>query len=141
MSLSIKVTQDFEACLALRHSVFVQEQGVPIEEERDALDATATHLLASDGDTPVGTARILFQGDTAKVGRVCVLPTARGTGLGADIIRATVSIARETPGITRVKLGAQIQALGFYEKLGFQALGPTYDDAGIDHRDMVLELA
>ncbi len=141
MSISITVTQDLEACLALRHSVFVQEQGVPIEEERDALDATATHLMARDGDTPVGTARILFQGDTAKVGRVCVLEHARGTGLGADIIRATVDIARETLGISRVKLGAQIHALGFYEKLGFQAFGPTYDDAGIDHRDMVLELA
>ena len=57
MSLTIDVTEDFEACLALRHTVFVQEQGVPIEEEQDALDATATHLLARDGDTPVGTAR------------------------------------------------------------------------------------
>ncbi len=141
MSTSIVVTHEFEACLALRHSVFVQEQGVPIEEEQDALDATATHLMARDGDTPVGTARIVFQNDTAKVGRVCVLERARGTGLGADLIRATVDIARETPGISRVKLGAQIQALGFYEKLGFQAFGPTYDDAGIDHRDMVLELA
>jgi predicted GNAT family N-acyltransferase len=74
------------------------------------------------------------------VGRVCVLQSARGTGLGADIIRATVAIARETPGIARVKLGAQTHALGFYEKLGFQAFGPVYDDAGIDHRDMVLEL-
>ena len=141
MSLTIDVTEDFEACLALRHTVFVQEQGVPIEEEQDALDATATHLLARDGDTPVGTARVLFQEGTAKVGRVCVLERARGTGLGADIIRATINIARETPGISHVKLGAQLQALGFYEKLGFRAFGPIYDDAGIDHRDMVLALA
>lgn len=141
MSISIDVTQDFDICLTLRHQVFVVEQGVPVEEEQDAADATATHLLARDGNVPLGTARILFQGDTAKVGRVCVLPVARGTGLGADIIRATIAIAGKTPGITRVKLGAQIQALGFYEKLGFQALGPIYDDAGIDHRDMVLELA
>lgn len=141
MSMTITVTQDFDTCLALRHTVFVEEQGVPVAEEQDALDAGATHLLAQDSGIPVGTARILFQGDIAKVGRVCVLERARGTGLGADIIRATVDIARKTPGIARVKLGAQIHALGFYQKLGFQAFGPIYDDAGIDHRDMVLELA
>jgi ElaA protein len=57
------------------------------------------------------------------------------------LINEAGAIARATPGITRAKLGAQIQALGFYEKLGFVAVGPVYDDAGIDHRDMVLELA
>ncbi|MFC4218330.1 GNAT family N-acetyltransferase [Pseudophaeobacter arcticus] len=140
MSIKITETRDLATCFALRHTVFVTEQGVPVEEEQDALDADATHLLAQDGNFPVGTARILFQGDVAKVGRVCVLQSARGTGLGADIIRAAIEIAQKTPGIARVKLGAQTHALGFYEKLGFQALGPVYDDAGIDHRDMVLEL-
>ncbi|MEP0155045.1 GNAT family N-acetyltransferase [Pseudophaeobacter sp.] len=141
MSITIAETRDFATCLALRHTVFVKEQGVPVAEEQDAFDAVATHLLAQDGSTPVGTARILFQGDVAKVGRVCVLQSARGTGLGADVIRAAIEIAQKTPGIARVKLGAQIHALGFYTKLGFQAFGPIYDDAGIDHRDMVLELA
>lgn len=141
MTITIQVTDDQEACFALRHAVFVIEQSVPVEEEQDALDSTATHLLATDAGAPVGAARILFQKDVAKVGRVCVLKSARGAGLGADIIRATIAISCKTPGISRVKLGAQIHALGFYEKLGFQAYGPVYDDAGIDHRDMVLELA
>ena len=119
----------------------MEEQGVPVEEEQDALDASATHLLARDGNRPVGAARILFNGDTAKVGRVCVVQTARGTGLGADLIRAAIAIAQETPGIVKVKLGAQTHALGFYEKLGFKSFGPVYLDAGIDHQDMVLELS
>lgn len=141
MSIEISVTQDVAACFALRHEVFVVEQGVPVEEEQDALDAGATHLLARDDGTPVGAARILFSTDTAKVGRVCVLKAARGTGLGADLIRAAIAIAQQTPGITKVKLGAQTHALGFYEKLGFKGFGPVYLDAGIDHQDMVLELS
>jgi len=140
MNRMITVTQDHDACYALRHEVFVLEQGVPLAEERDALDAQATHLLATDAEQPVGAARIVFLDDTAKIGRVCVLKPARGTGLGADLIEAAVSIARKTPGITRAKLGSQLHAIGFYEKLGFQAFGPVYDDAGIDHRDMVLNL-
>jgi ElaA protein len=74
------------------------------------------------------------------IGRVCVSRAARGTGLGKALIEKAVEIARDTPGVRRAKLGAQVQALGFYEKLGFAAFGPVYDDAGIDHRDMVLEL-
>lgn len=140
MSLSIDVTQDLEACLKLRFEVFVDEQGVPVEEERDALDDTATHLLALQDGTPVGTARIVFQDDTAKIGRVCVVKTARGTGLGAKLIEACVSAARNQAGITRAKLGAQTHAIGFYEKLGFEVYGPVYLDAGIDHRDMVKPL-
>ncbi len=140
MSLSIDVTQDLETCLKLRFEVFVDEQGVPVEEERDALDDTATHLLALQDGTPVGTARIVFQDDTAKIGRVCVVKSARGTGLGAKLIEACVSVARNQAGITRAKLGAQTHAIGFYEKLGFEVYGPIYLDAGIDHRDMVKPL-
>ena len=140
MSLSIDVTQDLEACLKLRFEVFVDEQGVPVEEERDALDDTATHLLALQDGTPVGTARIVFQDDTAKIGRVWVVKTARGTGLGAKLIEACVNVARNQAGITRAKLGAQTHAIGFYEKLGFEVYGPVYLDAGIDHRDMVKPL-
>ncbi|NKX73575.1 GNAT family N-acetyltransferase [Rhodobacteraceae bacterium R_SAG3] len=140
MSLSIDVTQDLEACLKLRFEVFVDEQGVPVEEERDALDDTATHLLALQDGTPVGTARIVFQGETAKIGRVCVVKSARGTGLGAKLIEACVNVARNQAGITRAKLGAQTHAIGFYEKLGFEVYGPVYLDAGIDHRDMVKPL-
>jgi ElaA protein len=45
------------------------------------------------------------------------------------------------PGVSRAKLGAQVHALGFYERLGFVAVGPVYLDAGIEHRDMVLGLS
>ena len=140
MTAQIAVTEDREACFRLRFDVFVTEQGVPVEEEIDALDEVATHLLATRDGQPIGTARIVFAGDTAKIGRVCVTQAGRGTGLGKALIEKAVEIARQTPGMSRAKLGAQLHALGFYEKLGFTAVGPVYDDAGIDHRDMVLDL-
>jgi len=141
MTWQIAQTDDLTTCFALRHEVFVLEQDVPVAEEQDALDATATHVLATEGDTPLGTARIVFTEGTAKVGRVCVVQAARGTGLGAALIKACIAIAADTPDIQQVKLGAQLHALGFYEKLGFTAYGPVYDDAGIDHRDMKLVLS
>ncbi len=136
----IRVTGDIDTCLALRRQVFIEEQGVSPEEDIDGLDPSATHLLALVDGRPVGTARLLEQGDTGKIGRVCVLPAARGAGLGAALIRAAVEEFRRRPGIARVKLGAQTHALAFYEKLGFRAFGPEYMDAGIPHRDMAMTL-
>ncbi len=140
MTIVISETKDLDACLALRFKVFVDEQAVPVEEERDALDAVATHLLATIDGTPMGTARIVWLDDTAKIGRVCVLKATRGTGLGKQLIEAAVAVAAGRKGITKAKLGSQVHAIGFYEKLGFEVFGPVYLDAGIEHRDMVRAL-
>lgn len=135
--MKVEVTQDIEACLALRAKVFIEEQGVSEADELDGRDGESTHLLLLDGETPVGTARLMTQGNTGKVGRICVLKEYRGQGLGALLVRFTVDHFRTVEGVIQVKLGAQCHAIPFYENLGFTAFGPVYDDAGIDHRDMV----
>lgn len=136
----ISETRDIALCQELRRVVFILEQNVPLELEIDGLDDEARHLLVTHNGVPVGTARLLSDGDTGKIGRVCVLMGARGLGLGAALIRAAVAVFRSVPGVRCVKLGAQVHALGFYEALGFVAEGAIYDDAGIPHRDMVLPL-
>jgi len=138
MMRRIEVTDDIATCLRLRREVFIDEQGVSEADEIDDLDGQSLHLIAFVDDAPAGTARITIQGDTAKIGRVCVLRPYRGTGLGADLIRKALEVA--TGKATKAKLGAQVHALRFYERLGFVATGPVYDDAGIDHRDMVRDL-
>ncbi|NEX46243.1 GNAT family N-acetyltransferase [Pseudotabrizicola algicola] len=138
--IHIAPTRDISTCLHLRRVVFIEEQSVPEAEELDDKDAEAIHLLATVDGVPMGSARLLVQGETGKIGRVCVLPAARGTGLGAAVMRAALDELRRQPGVLRAKLGAQTHALGFYERLGFVAEGPVYLDAGIEHRDMVLAL-
>jgi ElaA protein len=132
----IEVTRDIATCQRLRRAVFIEEQGVSEADEVDGLDDQAIHLLAWDGDTPVGTARLLLQCRMGKIGRVCVLPRARGTGLGAALIRAALAVLRDQPGLAEAYLGAQSHAVGFYEKLGFRVEGDEFLDAGIPHRHM-----
>ena len=71
--------------------------------------------------------------------KTCVLEQARGTGAGAAIMQGAIEALRER-GAAKIKLSSQTYAIPFYEKLGFVAFGPEYPDAGIPHRDMVLEL-
>ncbi len=131
--------RDMDAVPATRARVFIDEQNVPEAEERDGKDAEAIHLIAFDQDQPVGTARLLTKGDTGKIGRVAVLKEKRGSGLGKAIMQAALDTLR-AEGMTRAKLGAQTHAIGFYEALGFAAEGPEFMDAGIPHRDMVINL-
>lgn len=140
MSLTISETRDIAQCRQLRRTVFIEEQGVSEADEVDDQDEAAIHLLAVLDGAAVGSARLLIKGDQGKIGRVCVLASARGAGIGAALIRAAVARFRLMPGIVTVKLGAQTHAMGFYAGLGFQPTGPEYLDAGILHRDMVLAL-
>ncbi|MCC5990957.1 MAG: GNAT family N-acetyltransferase [Rhodobacteraceae bacterium] len=140
MTLEVAPSDDLATCHALRRIVFIKEQSVPEAEELDGRDAGALHLLARLDEVPVGCARILIDGETGKIGRVCVLAEYRGQGIGAALIQAALDLLRDQPGVTRAKLGAQLHALEFYERLGFVAEGPDYLDAGIAHRYMVRRL-
>ncbi|WP_434615042.1 GNAT family N-acetyltransferase [Tabrizicola sp. M-4] len=139
MTLTIQPTRDIATCRHLRRVVFIEEQGVPEADEIDDKDEEAIHLLATIDDQPAGSARLLLMGQTGKIGRVCVLPAHRGTGLGAALIRAALTELR-AQGMTTAKLGSQTHAIPFYERLGFTPTGPEYMDAGIPHRDMTLAL-
>lgn len=136
MNWVIETVQDLTDVHALRRAVFIEEQGIPEAEEWDDLDAVAQHLLATVAGTPVGTARLLTDGATGRIGRICVVPAQRGTGLGAALVRAGMKALSSQTGLTSIQLGAQTHAIGFYEKLGFRVCGPEYDDAGIPHREM-----
>ena len=138
--MRIELTDDIARCHAIRRAVFIEEQGIPEADEWDDLDDQAIHLLAWHEGEAVGTARVLLDGATGKIGRVCVLPVARGTGLGAQLIRAAVDVLRSRHGVSTARLGAQVHAIGFYEKLGFTVVGDVYDDGGIPHRDMIRAL-
>lgn len=138
--MRIELTEDIATCHAIRRAVFIEEQGIAEAEEWDDLDGQAIYLLAWQDGEAVGTARIFLDGSTGKIGRVCVMPAARGTGLGRQLIKAAVDVLRSRHGVLQARLGAQVQAMGFYEKLGFAPVGEVYDDAGIPHQDMVRDL-
>ena len=127
--------RDLEACIAIRRTVFIEGQEVPEPEEFDGLDPTCTHFIAEQGGEAVGTARLHIAGGHAKLERLAVLAGAQGRGIGSLLTRALEDEARRL-GHHEVLLGAQVQAIAFYERLGYAAEGPVYDDAGIPHRLM-----
>lgn len=126
---------DRDACLALRHTVFVIEQGVPRDLEIDEHDATAQHWIARRGEREVGTARARLVGADAKAERVAVLRSERRAGVGRALMEAIEAWARER-GLSGVRLHAQLEAVAFYRDLGYRPDGATFEEAGIEHLAM-----
>ena len=120
---------------AVRIAVFVDEQGIARGDELDDFDASATHCVAYVDGTPAAAGRLLLFEDYGKIGRMAVLASHRGTGLGALVLDA---LEREAAAhsISHIKLSAQLHARGFYERCGYTAHGDIYDDVGIPHVDM-----
>jgi ElaA protein len=126
--------------IQLRRDVFVVEQLCPLEDEPDANDPAALHVCAVVDGVVIGCARILTKAPSvAKIGRVAVAQKARKTGVGAIVMRTAILYAKSL-GYEQAYLESQTHAIPFYERLGFVAYGPEFDDCNIPHRKMNLEL-
>lgn len=144
----VQTEEELQRCFAIRKEVFVQEQKVPLAEELDALDRdpTTVHILMCDGDIDLGTARILPDGaGLVHIGRVAVRAIGRGRGWGRILMEAAHRVAAQRFSVdgarVRCVLSAQLQAVPFYEALGYANVDDRiYLDAQIEHRDMACEI-
>jgi len=123
---------------AIRHAVFVVEQGVPVELEHDENDTTALHILLTTQDgEPIATGRLLGDGH---IGRVAVLAAHRRQGHGHRLMRVLIAEAGRR-GHPELILHAQTDAQAFYADLGFVQMGAIFMEAGIPHVGMRMLLA
>lgn len=120
------------AVYAVRHQVFVVEQQVPPELERDAFDDVAIHLVALRGDEVIATLRIVVSGSSAKIGRMAVLSAERKSGVGKRLLERAHEVARSM-NVTEITLHAQLMAKEFYARLGYCEEGDVFEEAGIAH--------
>lgn len=136
MSINVRLLPWSEArdtARAIRYAVFVEEQGVPVELEWDEWDEPSWHAIAYDAHgVPVATGRLLPDGH---IGRMAVLASARGTGIGARVLDALMAKAEEL-GYPELVLNAQSHAAPFYARVGFHQVGEPFEEAGIPHFEM-----
>ncbi len=111
----------------------MQEQGITQDEEDDGKDLICSHYLVLFNNKPVGTARLRYLDNQAKIERVAVLKNFRGYGIGKAL---AMYIIDSITGVKEIILSSQINVIKFYEKLGFETFGDEYYDARIPLRDM-----
>ncbi|HEY4084272.1 MAG TPA: YbgC/FadM family acyl-CoA thioesterase [Burkholderiaceae bacterium] len=130
-----------EAASAIRTAVFVHEQKIPIEMEWDEADASCLHAVAFNRfGQALATGRLLEHvPGVAKIGRMAVMRSMRGSRVGREVLDALMRKGREL-GYSEVLLHAQLSALGFYLRAGFVERGEQFEEAGIGHVEMVRSL-
>ena len=127
------------AVIYIRKKVFMDEQNVSVDEELDGRDFAADHYLVESNNKFIGTCRIYYQDNEATIGRVAVLKEFRKKGIASFMMKKAVKEI-DANKIKTIHIGAQVQAVAFYEKFGFKISGDLYLDANIEHYPMVLML-
>jgi ElaA protein len=125
--------------LKLRSAVFVVEQNCVYQDPDDA-DTEAYHLQLFNNNELIACLRILPLGlvynDMSVIGRVCVNPKNRHTGLADLIMQRAINFCfkmYEAP----IKISAQTYLIDFYKNLGFEVSSKPYLEDGIEHVAMV----
>jgi YbgC/YbaW family acyl-CoA thioester hydrolase len=126
-----------DAARTIRGAVFVDEQRIPLELEWDDADAQAVHVVAFNRfGAALATGRLLVEAPgVARIGRMAVSQTVRGSGVGRAMLEALTGAARAR-GDREIVLHAQVTAQPFYARAGYVVSGPVFDEAGIAHVEM-----
>lgn len=129
-------TAEFQGALQVRDRVFVQEQQIPVEVERDDADGCALHAIATRDGEALGTGRVVLQEDGfARIGRMAVVRSSRERGIGGRILTLLEDEARAR-GSRWAMLHAQEYVKSFYVKRGYAEHGNAFMEAGIPHVEM-----
>ena len=119
----------------IRREVFVVEQGVPESLEYDEFEDVCNHYgFWLDGHAVACARWRLTKQGYAKIERCAVLIPYRGKKIGAAIVQHVIN---EIPEQNIIYLHAQSNALGFYSRLGFEAVGSEFYEAKIPHFKMI----
>lgn len=137
---------DFKLAKEIRETVFWGDQGIEEELGPNADDAIATHYLARLEQEPVGAARYLLlrrgRGSlTALVQRVAVLYERQGLGIGGHIMKIMIDDLRADDRVVGMELHAQESAVEFYKRLDFVAEGDPFEEVGITHQTMIMDVS
>ncbi len=128
---------DLEKVFRMRRVIFVEEQNVSKNIERDRFDRLSKHFIALYKSRPVGCARIRLAGKKAKLERIAVMKKYRGKGFGKLIVEYLIDYCKNE-GTCDIFMNAKYYLKNYYAKLGFKPKGKIFMEAGIKHIKMHL---
>ncbi|MCL2610951.1 MAG: GNAT family N-acetyltransferase [Defluviitaleaceae bacterium] len=126
--------------LQLRMKTFIVEQKRSYLEI-DGNDPKTLHFFKREGGIIIAYSRILPPGVTfsnSSIGRIVVRKESRGTGLGRELVKRSIEIAKKEWNTT-MEISAQLHLEKFYNSFGFKTISDIYDKEGVPHVNMILD--
>lgn len=133
-------TTELYEIMKSRNEVFLLEQNI-VCQDLDDIDYESMHYFFTDGKRVIAYLRAFIcekENHYIKIGRVLTLEHKKG--LGSDLMKRSIADVKERFNCNKIVVSAQKQALGFYEKMGFQTVSDEYLEEGIVHLKMELQL-
>lgn len=136
----VRDTDELAVHLQIRRHVFVEEQGLFPDDDRDVHDddPATVHVLGLVGGQPAGTVRLYpLAGERWKGDRLAVLAEHRHSGIGGPLVRFAVATAAERGGR---HMDATVQAVNtdFFVRLGWTPVGEPVEYLGVPHQSMTI---
>ena len=133
-------TRELYEILKARTEIFLMEQDIKYQD-KDDVDYDCLHCFLKDEQKVVGYLRAFYKDEEkseVQVGRV--LSLYHDMGIGSELMKQSICSIREKMQCKKITMDAQVQAIGFYEKLGFQIKSDVFMEAGLEHVIMKMEL-
>ena len=134
-------TEDYERERRLREEVLRSPLGLSLRDEDVAGEEDQWHfgLFDPGGELLACVLAVPLVPTEARIRQMAVSPAHQGNGLGRRLLREVEGRLRAS-GFHRLELSARTSATGFYEKLGYGAVGGEYVSHTIPHVRMVKDL-
>ncbi|MBI5584260.1 MAG: MSMEG_0568 family radical SAM protein [Deltaproteobacteria bacterium] len=138
----VRTRKEGDRAAAIRHRVFVEEQRLFPETDRDENDCKSIHLVAENEGEIVGTVRIFpveNNGHWAG-GRLAIQKEFRFSGAGERLVREAVAQVKRKS-CTGFTAHIQQENVSFFTRLGWKPVGPVFAYRGKPHQRMEADLS
>jgi putative N-acetyltransferase (TIGR04045 family) len=141
---AVRTADELAAHYAVRHRVFVDEQGIFSGSDRDQhdRDPVTIHVVGLVDGVAGGSVRLFPLDEAAKRwqgDRLAVLPGHRAHGLGAPLVRYAVWLAGASGGEVMIA-HIQLPNVEFFRRLGWDYDGGVETYTGLPHQPMSIAL-
>ena len=130
-------TSELYEILKTRFEIFVTEQEC-LYQDLDDKDQDAIHVFCWNENGRVAGCLRVFMRDAengiVQIGRVVTLE--HGKGIGGQLLHRGVEVAVERFKAKKIYLEAQVYAIGYYAKEGFEVVSDEFMEDGIPHVKM-----
>lgn len=128
---------EYQQECALRQEVMRKPLGLNLYDENLAVECEQFHFgLFDDKDQLVACVIAApVTATEAKIRQMAVRPSLQGKGCGRLLLEAAEKVLAQR-GFTDLYLNSRMTAIGFYERLGYQKIGPEFMEVGTPHVKM-----
>ncbi|MBR9980614.1 MAG: MSMEG_0568 family radical SAM protein [Desulfatitalea sp.] len=132
---------EFRSARAIRRDVFVLEQAMFSDTDLDEHDVDSIHIVATAGQTVVGTVRVFPANDSGHWigGRLAVRKAYRMSSVGAGLVREAMQQVKRQ-GCKLFTAHIQEQNIPFFKKIGWETVGAITHHMGKPHQLMRADL-